>query len=508
MNTATINILDVKIANITLLDAVANITAAAKEQQRLSHFAFVNADCINLSVTNPGYKAVLDATQQVFGDGSGIRYASKISQQPIADNVNGTDLYPLLCEQARAEGLSIYYLGGLPGVAKQAGLRSSKRYPGLKVAGYHDGFFDDSELDSIIQQINDSHADILLVAMGAPLQETWIAENADRLKVGAAIGVGGLFDFLSKSVSRAPQLARRLGLEWFFRWINEPSRLLKRYFVGNPLFIFRVLSWIDRNQIRSVEENRSSNSAEPSKPVSKFDHWQDFQILDDVQKKYRNIESKPRHSNRRQFSYWRQTHAYQVAKRAVDIMAASVALILLTPLMLLTALLVYLGDPGPIFFTQNRVGYRGRLFSIYKFRSMYMNADERKAELLSQNESSAGVLFKMKHDPRITSIGSVIRKFSIDELPQLVNVLKGDMTLVGPRPPVPSEVKQYSLSERQRLDVVPGITCIWQVSGRSDINFEGQVKMDIEYIQTRSLWRDVQLLLKTIPAVLTAKGSY
>ena len=508
MKTATINIVDVEIANITLFDAVANITAAARDELALSHFAFVNADCINLSVTKPDYKAVLDCTQQVFGDGSGIRYASKISRQPIIDNVNGTDLYPLLCERARVEGLSIYYLGGRPGIAKQASLRSSNRYPGLKIAGYQDGFFEDSELDSVIQKINDSDADILLVAMGAPQQEMWIAEHADRLKVGAAIGVGGLFDFLAQSVSRAPQIVRSLGLEWFVRWLNEPSRLLKRYFVGNPLFIFRVLSWMDRNQINSTEKSAPSSSIQSTGPTSKFDHWQDFQMLDDVEKKYRSIETTPKRLNRRQFNYWRQTHAYQVAKRAVDITAASVALLLLSPLMLLTALFVYLGHPGPIFFTQNRVGYRGRLFPIYKFRSMYMNAEERKAALLSQNESSAGVLFKMKHDPRVTPIGRVIRKFSIDELPQLVNVLKGDMTLVGPRPPVPSEVDQYSLAERQRLDVAPGITCIWQVSGRSDINFEGQVKMDIEYIHTRSFWRDIQLLLKTIPAVLTARGSY
>lgn len=508
MSTATINILGVQVVNITLASAVAAITTHAKDKQRLSHFAFVNADCINLSVTDSDYKAVLDSTEQVFGDGSGIRYASKISHQPIVDNVNGTDLYPLLCEQALAEGLSIFYLGGRPGIAREASLRSSNRYPGLKIAGYRDGYFTASEQDNVIEQINDSNADILLVAMGAPQQEMWIAENATKLRTGAAIGVGGLFDFLARSVSRAPQLVRSLGLEWVARWINEPGRLLKRYFIGNPLFIFRVLRWADKLQISEFAREQARQNSVDQKPSSKFDYWQDFQILDDVQKKYRNIKTTPKRKSLRQFSYWRHTHAYQVAKRAVDIAAASVALLLLSPLMSLTALLVYLGDPGPIFFSQKRVGYRGRIFSIYKFRSMYMNAEERKAEIMSQNESSAGVLFKMKQDPRITKVGRVLRKFSIDELPQLVNVLKGDMTLVGPRPPLPLEVDQYSLAERRRLDVVPGITCIWQVSGRSDINFEGQVKMDIEYIQTRSFWRDLQLLLKTIPAVITARGSY
>ena len=139
---------------------------------------------------------------------------------------------------------------------------------------------------------------------------------------------------------------------------------------------------------------------------------------------------------------------------------------------------------------------------------MFRDAEQRKQELLQLNEMAGGVTFKMKHDPRVTRVGRFIRKASIDELPQLWNVFNGDMSLVGPRPPVPQEVAQYSAHERQRLAVKPGITCIWQVSGRSDIPFNEQVLMDIEYIRRRSLWLDISLLLRTIPAVLLARGSY
>ena len=165
-------------------------------------------------------------------------------------------------------------------------------------------------------------------------------------------------------------------------------------------------------------------------------------------------------------------------------------------------------SPGPIFFVQTRVGYFGRHFRFYKFRSMYQDAEKRKQALLAQNQSADGVIFKMKHDPRITPIGRIIRKTSIDELPQFFNVLFGDMSLVGPRPPLPSEVQQYTLEDRKRLNVKPGLTCLWQIRGRSDIPFKEQVKLDKEYIQSNSLWQDLKILIQTIPAIISGKGAY
>lgn len=197
-----------------------------------------------------------------------------------------------------------------------------------------------------------------------------------------------------------------------------------------------------------------------------------------------------------------------VLKRLLDILGAGLGLVALSPLFLGVALIIRRDSPGPVFFRQTRVGRYGRYFPMWKFRSMYIDAEARKQALLAQNEMSGGVLFKMKDDPRITPVGRFIRKASIDELPQLWNVLVGDMSLVGPRPALPSEVDQYSLAERRRLEVIPGITCIWQVSGRSDIPFDQQVHLDVEYIESQSIWLDIKLLLLTVPAVLLGRGAY
>lgn len=195
-------------------------------------------------------------------------------------------------------------------------------------------------------------------------------------------------------------------------------------------------------------------------------------------------------------------------KRALDILLAGPLFIVLLPIFGLLVVAIRLESPGPALFKQTRVGRWGQIFTMYKFRSMYMDAEARKAELQDENEMSGGVTFKMQRDPRITRIGRFIRKASIDELPQLWNVIKGDMSLVGPRPPVPAEVDEYSLSDRRRLEVTPGITCIWQVSGRSDIPFPQQVELDVRYIESQSLLTDLKLLWQTVPAVLFGRGAY
>ena len=195
-------------------------------------------------------------------------------------------------------------------------------------------------------------------------------------------------------------------------------------------------------------------------------------------------------------------------KRVLDILLAGLMLICLFPLMVLIALLIRLTSPGPVFFVQTRVGRFGRHFRFYKFRSMYMDAEKRKSELLERNESAGGVIFKMRNDPRITPVGRILRKTSTDELPQLFNVLLGDMSLVGPRPPLPREVMEYSLEDRKRLNVMPGLTCLWQISGRSNIPFDRQVELDKEYIQSHGIRKDLVILLKTVPAILTGRGAY
>lgn len=194
-------------------------------------------------------------------------------------------------------------------------------------------------------------------------------------------------------------------------------------------------------------------------------------------------------------------------KRLLDIVVATVALVLAAPLILLTAIAIKLDSRGPVFFKQTRVGKWGETFGCYKFRSMYVDAEQRLKELQAQNEVD-GPVFKMKRDPRITRVGRVIRKLSIDELPQLLNVLNGDMSLVGPRPALPREVALYTYEQIGRLNAIPGITGLQQVSGRSDLDFKRWVELDLQYISEQSLLKDIEILLKTIPAVLFGKGAY
>ncbi len=199
---------------------------------------------------------------------------------------------------------------------------------------------------------------------------------------------------------------------------------------------------------------------------------------------------------------------YEMIKRAIDIAVAGIALLVALPFLLLVAAALKLDSPGPVLFGQTRVGKDGSHFTCWKFRSMVVDAEAIKNMLSDSNEISDGPTFKIRQDPRITRLGKWIRKFSVDELPQLWNVVSGDMTLVGPRPPIPSEVAEYSSYEMQRLAVVPGITCLWQISGRSELPFTDQVRLDLEYIDNRSVLTDLLILIRTVPAVLSARGAY
>lgn len=199
---------------------------------------------------------------------------------------------------------------------------------------------------------------------------------------------------------------------------------------------------------------------------------------------------------------------YLIAKRMTDFVLALIGLVILSPVFLIVALLIKWDDPkGTVFFAQDRVGKDGELFKMYKFRSMYVDAEARLAQLLEYNEVS-GAMFKMKEDPRVTKIGACIRKCSIDELPQLFNVLMGDMSLVGPRPALIREVAEYTSYDKQRLLVTPGISGLWQVSGRSRLTFAQMVDLDLEYVETRSYWLDIKILFKTVKVVCKGDGAY
>ncbi|MFD0368106.1 sugar transferase [Streptomyces sp. NPDC059071] len=194
-------------------------------------------------------------------------------------------------------------------------------------------------------------------------------------------------------------------------------------------------------------------------------------------------------------------------KRLLDLALGLLALVLLSPVFLVAACLIKLTSPGPVLYPQERIGRDGEPFLMFKLRSMRLGAESQRSAYLHLNEST-GPLFKIRRDPRVTPVGRVLRRWSIDELPQLLNVIHGEMSLVGPRPPLPEECEHYGPRERQRLLVKPGITCVWQVSGRSDIPFAEQVRMDLDYIATWDLRSDIRLLARTVPAVLGRRGAY
>lgn len=198
---------------------------------------------------------------------------------------------------------------------------------------------------------------------------------------------------------------------------------------------------------------------------------------------------------------------YFFCKRSLDIVFSLLVLILLSPFFLITIIAIKLESRGPAVFSQNRVGKDGKIFKMYKFRSMYNNAEDIKKHLMDYNETD-GPVFKIKNDPRITKVGKIIRKYSIDEFMQFFNVLKGDMTIVGPRPALPAEVETYDDFAIKRLSVKPGLTCYWQISGRSNLKFDEWIKLDVKYINEMNFLNDLKIILLTVPAVLKGDGAY
>jgi exopolysaccharide biosynthesis WecB/TagA/CpsF family protein len=467
-------IFGIEINNLTMSQALEKIISSAQGSEKQS-FAFVNADCLNRAMRDASYGRVLSRQSMVFADGSGIRMAGLMRGINVVGNVNGTDMFPLLCKEASDKGLSIFLLGAAPGVAAAVAQNMTQQYPALKIAGTQDGYYSEVETERVIATINASSADVLLVALGAPRQEMWIETNHARLSPSVAIGVGGLFDFYSGRISRAPLWLRETGFEWIWRFLQEPSRMWRRYFVGNPLFLYRC--WREQRAMKSrpkFEWNTTSSGLNArSLPVT----WKMRQKL------------------------------FSQTKRLLDICLAGIGLVALTPFFLLIGAAIKLESPGPVFFSQKRVGQGGNRFRMWKFRSMFIDAEARRAALLAQSDRD-GSHFKMKRDPRVTRVGRIIRRASIDELPQLLNVLTGAMSIVGPRPNLENEVAKYKIHEFGRLDTKPGITCIWQVSGRAEVPWEKQVEMDLDYVFYPSISSDINLILRTLPAILSGKGAY
>jgi N-acetylglucosaminyldiphosphoundecaprenol N-acetyl-beta-D-mannosaminyltransferase len=235
-----VDVLGISICNITMEEALESILLSA-ESKASSQLCFVNTDCVNKAWKDRAYAQLLNSVDAVLADGIGIRIAGKITRREIKQNVNGTDLFPLLCKRLQASTTGLYLLGGRPGIAEDVRAWIAKNYPGVTVSGTHHGYFDPNDEAAVIRSIRDSGAGILLVAFGSPRQDMWISKHLEQTGVGIAMGVGGLFDFYSGRIPRAPQWLRELSLEWVYRLCQEPSRMWKRYLLGNIIFLARVV---------------------------------------------------------------------------------------------------------------------------------------------------------------------------------------------------------------------------------------------------------------------------
>lgn len=415
---------------------------------RRSRVAFLNAHCGNIMARDADYADALATADEVLPDGIGVELAARMSGQTIAENLNGTDFTPALLKQAAAKGLSVFLLGARPGVADAAAKRLCLDIPGLRVVGTRDGYDRMADDTAAVRAINLAQPDILLVAAGVPMQDLWLARNAHRLHPRICLGVGALFDFLAGRVRRAPLWVRKARCEWVWRLASEPRRMARRYLVGNAEFMMRAARYA-----------------------------------------------------------LRQTRPGAVATRALDIALSGTALLLLSPAALLVAGAIRAESAGPVFFRQERVGQDGRRFSMLKFRSMHRDAEARRAALLATSDRD-GVCFKSRNDPRVTAVGRVLRRYSIDEMPQIWNVLRGEMSIVGPRPALPVEVAAYPDRALERLSCKPGLTGVWQVSGRAEIGFDKMIDMDVAYVRSRSVLLDIILIALTFRAVLGGRGAY
>ena len=413
--------------------------------------AFINAHCMNVAAKDPTYRWALARADYRLPDGSGMQLAAKLRGTRFVENLNGTDLLVPLCREAAARGQSIYFFGSAEGVAAGAAEKAQEIAPGLTVAGCRNGFFTPADEQRIIDDINASGANVVLVAMGVPKQDIWIARNRHRLNANLVVGVGAQFDFWSGRVPRAPEFLRSAGLEWVMRLAVEPRRMAKRYLVGNFTFTLAALL---RRRVSHLPEELGMQG-----------------------------------------------------KRLLDLLISTAALVALFPVFALLFAAIRLESPGPALFRQIRVGKDGRTFTLYKFRSMYKDAEARRAALLATSDRE-GICFKSRNDPRITRIGRFIRRYSLDELPQLLNIWLGDMAIVGPRPALPQEVAAYPAEARKRLATKPGLTGLWQVGGRAEIGFDKMIEMDVAHVHARSIFLDMMVIALTARAVISGRGAY
>lgn len=585
----SVRLFGLEIENTTLGNAATWLVAQACKGTPAT-IGFINAHCVNVLHRAETYFSVLGNFDRLYADGSGMRIAAKVWGTPLSDNVNGTDLFPVLCREAAQKNVSMFFLGGQDGVASTCANRMTSTVDGLNVAGSHVGFFaNDDEEDWAIARINASGAGILFVGMGVPLQEEWVARNRHRITVPVILAVGGLFDYYSGRIARAPRAIRKIGCEWAWRLAMEPRRLARRYLLGNAEFLLRLAAkrvaevasvfgpdllmpgmqrrvavygatdesqltfqkiaqggdairfvglyddrgLKSRHKLFGVPVSGSSNDLVERARRGEID---DVVVVLPDQAKARTAAIVRRFENLPVDVYveldnpadlddavdarfklgWRNNMTLkrvqarpmrewgQLFKGLIDRVTTAVLLGLLLPVFAMIALAIKLDSAGPVFFRQRRHGLGGRTITIWKFRTMRVAED---GDTVQQAR---------RDDDRITRIGRWLRKTSLDELPQLINVFRGDMSLVGPRPHAIAHNDYYGERiegyDRRNL-VKPGISGWAQVCGHRgetpDISSMAQrIDHDLWYIQNWSPLLDLRILVLTPIYGFVHKNAY
>lgn len=441
---------------------------------------FVDASSLNHCVSHPSALATLKHADLLIPRGRALQLQLPYSDTDSAQTASTQTLYDELFLELELRKLKVVMLATDKSAAREAEAELIRRYPGLafSIETLNDQYqFSTTEL---AERLTKDKMQVVISLLPSPKQERLLSRLNRLMTDQLMFGIGeGLPESLMELNSHESSLFGRLSV-----WARK-----RRHSI-----LLRPHQWIGFIGRTLMSKLSSNSEPTPLNLAMSGGGWR--------ARLYRTLIAAKASSFRLRRALG------QVFKRAIDLIGVGTGLLLLSPLLLVVALVIKLTSPGPIFYSQMRVGLRGKLFRMWKFRSMYTDADKRKAELEAQNEMAGGVLFKMKHDPRITPIGRVIRRLSIDELPQLLNVLSGEMSLVGPRPALPKEVEAYPVLARARLEVKPGLTGLWQISGRSDLPFDKQVLLDTAYVHTQSTTNDIKLIAKTIPAVVSGKGAY
>ncbi|MGB0465969.1 MAG: sugar transferase [Pontibacterium sp.] len=449
---------------------------------------FADAVALDYAAGNSAFRVALGQADLLLPGDHGMRLAPEMPNSSNTPEVAIDVLYDELLMELSHRQVSVYLLTENDAQTAAMKTQLQTRYPGLNFTGTSPPNLDTHKLSLHVDAINNSGAQVLLTMLTTPQQEFLLNKCHRQLKARLAIG-------LSEHITHAltTDSAPAFG-------INAAWKACKRYQRAALYRPRRTLSHLYHTLFDFFSKSTASGNTsgktktESINPVLTRSAW--------MQRWWRIRISL-------RASLWvLYCKSQRSLKRLVDVLGAGGGLLCLSPLLLLVISLVKFTSPGPIFYSQIRVGHRGKTFRMWKFRSMYIDADARKAALMEENEVTGGVIFKMKKDPRITPVGRVIRRLSIDELPQLFNVVTGDMSLVGPRPALESEVVLYPVLARARVEAMPGLTGLWQISGRSDLPFDKQILLDTTYVHTQSTGNDLKLIAKTIPAVISGKGAY